>query len=473
MKEIAIVGGGCSGSLVAVQLFIHGYQGHVSIIEPRERLAIGLAYSTTFDGHLLNVPAGKMSALPQEPSHFLDWLRNRKWPGAEAGSFAPRKLFGEYLHEVLHQTLSKEAGDRFTHIRAEGVGFEALEGSAGAILKLSNGAMVYADHVVLAHGNPASSSAFSQTRRGLEDRWHVSPWIGDALRVRFAGERILLVGTGLTAVDAVLALQNQEKACRIHMLSRRGILPQVHSPGAVAGAPPILTDRSNVRLMVHELREYIEAARQQDLCWRTIVDALRPVSNEIWHELPLEHKQRFVRHLRPYWDPHRSRMAPSIRERLDGYLTSGALHVIAGRLLEVISDGSSSQARILRKGARETMLEVDRIITCTGVQESYTDSPRPLIRSLMKHGLTQANDLGFGLRTDGQGALLDTQLRPSPVFFTLGPPRRGELFETTAVPEIRAQAEALAIRLTRDQSTQSPKNSVTGCCPPAESIIAV
>jgi uncharacterized NAD(P)/FAD-binding protein YdhS len=33
------------------------------------------------------------------------------------------------------------------------------------------------------------------------------------------------------------------------------------------------------------------------------------------------------------------------------------------------------------------------------------------------------------------------------VFYTLGPPRRGELFETTAVPEIRTQAEALAHRL--------------------------
>jgi uncharacterized NAD(P)/FAD-binding protein YdhS len=255
------------------------------------------------------------------------------------------------------------------------------------------------------------------------------------------------VGTGLTAVDAVLALQSQDKSCRISMLSRRGILSQVHSPGVVAAAPPAFTDRRNLRLMVHEVRELVEAARQRDLCWRTIVDALRPVSNDIWWQLPVAHKERFVRHLRPYWDPHRSRMAPSIRARIDEYLASGALQVFAGRLLEVISDGSTSQVRISRKRGGELTLEVDRIITCTGVQESYTDSPRPMIRSLMKLGLAQANDLGVGLRTDGSGALIDTHQRASAVFFTLGPPRRGELFESTAVPEIRAQAEALARRL--------------------------
>jgi uncharacterized NAD(P)/FAD-binding protein YdhS len=414
-------------------------------MEPRERLGLGLAYSTRFEGHLLNVPAGKMSAFPHHAGHFVEWLRTRHWPDAASDSFAPRKLYGEYLQDVLQQTVGVTAGDRFTHMRAEAVAVEPDE--TGARLTLSNGASIHAEKVVLALGNPASSSAFGQFRRSLEDRWHISPWLGDALRVRFAGERILLVGAGLTAVDAVLAMQSQESACRMYVLSRRGILPQVHSPGVAVGAPPVMADRSNLRQMMRELRAHIEAARQVDLCWRSIVDALRPVSNDIWRELPVGSRERFLRHLRPYWDPHRSRMAPSIRAKLDGYLASGALQTIAGRLQEVISDGSTTQARILRKRGGETVLEVDRIITCTGVQENYTDSPRPLIRSLMKNGLAQANDLGIGLLTDGQGALMDAAMQPSSVFFTLGPPRRGELFETTAVPEIRAQAEALAIHL--------------------------
>ena len=292
-------------------------------------------------------------------------------------------------------------------------------------------------------GNPASCPTPSLLRQGLEDRWHLSPWLGDALRVRFSGERILLLGTGLTAVDAVLSLHNQEKACQVYMLSHRGILPKIHNLGVPVAAPPVLRHRGNLLKLMEEVRAHIEAARQADQCWRAIVDGLRPVVNHIWDELSVADRQRFVRHLKKYWEPHRHRMSPEISQRLDAYCASGKLEVIAGRLQEC-SRGPAAQMRISLKSGGERALDVDRIISCTGIQENYKNSPRPLIRSLMEHGLAQANDLGMGFRTDGHGALLDASLRPSSVFFTLGPPRRGELFETTAVPEIRAQAEALA-----------------------------
>jgi uncharacterized NAD(P)/FAD-binding protein YdhS len=442
--SIAIVGGGCSGLLVAVNLFRNGFQGRVTVIEPRSRLGAGLAYSTSFIHHLLNVPAGKMSALPQQPAHFLEWLRANYWPDAKPDSLAPRRLYGQYLQEVLKQTLRAGGESYFSHIRAEVIDAEAAE--SGARLALSDGMTVRAQRVVLALGNPASCPTPSLLRRGLEDRWHLSPWLGDALRVRFPGERILLLGTGLTAVDAVLALHNQETACQVYMLSRRGILPKLHNLRVPVGAPPMLRNRGNLRRLVQEVRGHIETARQADLCWRAIVDGLRPISNEVWQELSVKDQHRFVRHLKKYWEPHRHRMAPEICERLDGYKASGTLQIMAGRLQEC-SRGRSTQVRVSLKAGGERVVDVDRIISCTGIQESYTNSPRPLIRSLMDNGLACANDLGMGFRTDGLGALMDGNMSPSSVFFTLGPPRRGELFETTAVPEIRAQAQALALRL--------------------------
>lgn len=443
--NIAVVGGGCSGLLVAVQLFRNGFRGRVTVIEPRGRLGAGLAYSTPFDRHLLNVPAGKMSALPQCPCHFLDWLRARHWPDAQHHTFASRKLYGEYLQELLQQTLCASAGGSFTHIRAEAVG--ATADGSGALLTLSHGQTVHAERVVLALGNPASCPTPGLLRRGLEDRWHLSPWLENALRVRFSGERILLVGTGLTAVDSALALHSQETACRVTMVSRRGLLPQVHNVRVPVGQPPDLQNRGNVRLLTREVRSLIESARQADLCWRAIVDSLRLISNEVWQELPTEDRKRFQRHLKKYWEPHRHRMPPEIRDRMEGYKASGAVQVIAGRLEETASCGSATEVRIALKRGGQQVLEVDRIISCTGIQENYTDSPRPLTRSLMDNGLARANDLGMGFQTDRHGALLDAKMRRSPVFFTLGPPRRGALFETTAVPEIRVQAEELALHL--------------------------
>jgi uncharacterized NAD(P)/FAD-binding protein YdhS len=408
-------------------------------------LGAGLAYSTSFDQHLLNVPAGKMSAFPEQPAHFLEWVRAHHRPDAKADMFAPRRVYGEYLGAVLQETLGAGAGSSFSHIRAEATG--ATADANGARLTLSNGETVHAERVILALGNPASCPSPGQLRHGLEDRWHLSPWFEDALRVRFSGERILILGTGLTAVDSVLALHSQRKPCEIYMLSRRGILPQVHNLRIPASQPPCLENRGNLRLLLQEVRAHVEAARQADLCWRTIVDSLRPISNQVWQELPVGDRKRFLRHLKKYWEPHRHRMAPEICERLNGYKASGALQIIAGRLQEICSRGRATQAQILLKCGERRVLDVDRIISCTGIQESYTDSPRPLIHSLMENGLARANEVGIGFQTDGQGALLDATVAPSSVFFTLGPPSRGDLFETTAVPEIRAQAAALAQRL--------------------------
>lgn len=452
--EVAIVGGGCSGLLAAVQLVRNGFRGRIVIVEPRERLGAGLAYSTSFVEHLLNVPAGKMSALPDLPGHFLEWLRAGPWPNADGRLFAPRKLYGEYLHDLFQQTVNTGADNSFSHIRAEAI--DSVVDSNGAWLTLSDGTNVRAKKVVLALGNPGSSPTSSLLRRGLEDRWHVSPWFGDALRVRFSGEKVLLLGTGLTAIDSVLALQSQEMPCKVYMLSRRGALPQVHDLQSPSWMALSLGNHRSIRLLLRELRSNIRAARQSGLCWRPVVDALRPISNDVWRELPVAERQRFLRHLKTFWEPHRHRMAPEAGVRLDEYRASGAVQVLAGKLKEVSSSGRASQVRLLLRHSGARVLDVDRIISCTGIHENYADSPRPLIHSLVKKGLARSNDLGIGFQTDRHGALLDATGRPSSVFFTLGPPIRGELIETTAVPEIRTQAKELALYLTA-QPTPGPQ----------------
>ncbi|HKD06963.1 MAG TPA: FAD/NAD(P)-binding protein [Bryobacteraceae bacterium] len=454
---VAIVGGGCSGLLVATQLFRNGCRSSVTVIEPREQLGAGLAYSTRFDNHLLNVPAGKMSAFPGEPGHFLEWLRKLNWPDAAGDAFIPRKAYGLYLNDVLRGALEDAPRESFSHIREEVTEIE----SAGqtAVLRLGDGSTLQADRVVLAIGNPASSAA-SVIPRGhniLEDHLNLSPWLEDALTIRFPGERILLIGSGLTAVDSVVALQSQKAGCSIYMLSRRGILPQVHNLRFPAGAPPALRNRGELLGLFREVRALIREARQAELCWRTIVDSLRPLSNELWKELSAADRKRFLRHLKTYWEPHRHRMAPGIRARLNDYLAAGKVQVIAGRVREIRSRGPVAEAHIRRRSGEECTLEVDRVISCTGIHEDYTKSPRPLVRSMMQAGLARANELGIGFDTDENGALLDASTRPSNIFFTLGPPRRGDLFETTAVPEIRSQAESLARHLlasmaSRDES---------------------
>jgi uncharacterized NAD(P)/FAD-binding protein YdhS len=446
--QIAIVGGGCSGLLVAVQLLRHGFRGSIALFEMRSRLGRGLAYSTPFDEHLLNVPAGKMSALPGEPSHFLDWLHARRFAGVTPGCFAPRRLYGHYLEDLLRTALEHAGGAILQHIRAEVTGVAAESGAP--TLTLHNDENWRAERVVLAIGNPAASPGVSAAREGLEDRWHLSPWIGDALRVRFAGERILLLGAGLTAVDAVLALTSQKTACRIYMLSRRGMRPQAHDLSRAPGPPPMFDGPPTALAMLRQVRAQIRASHDREGCWRPAIDALRPVSNELWQSLPAGEQIRFQRHLRTFWETHRHRMAPQIHDRLNACLDRGIVQPLAGRVHGKPRRAGAIELVIALRGGGDRLLEVDRIINCTGLHENYRDSPRRLVRSLIDQGLASANHLGIGFRATDPGALIGGDECPSSSLFTLGPPRRGELFETTAVPEIRTQAEALARHLVGD-----------------------
>jgi uncharacterized NAD(P)/FAD-binding protein YdhS len=448
--EIAIVGGGSSGALVAAQVLRSGFSGRLAIIETRPRLGHGLAYSTPFEQHLLNVPTRNMSAFPDEPMHFCEWLRARNWPGASPEAFAPRKVYGEYIEDVLWTSVRGESDRSFQHIRGEVE--DARTAGDRVILTLNDRRTIEAVKVVLALGNPASSPFESPSIQSMGERWNVSPWIGDALRVRFAGERILLVGAGLTAVDSALALHGQSQSCKTYIISRRGILPQVHDLSSAPGSPPVFDQPGNIRKMFGQLRAQIGRLREANGCWRTAVDALRPVSNEMWHRMPLSDRSRFLRHLKTYWETHRHRMAPQIRRRMDELRERGEVEVIAGRIRETRWKGDVVEATIGQRCGRERLLEIDRAINCTGIQENYKKSPRRLIRKLIEHGLAIPGDLGTGFRTDEFGALLDAHGRSSSALFTLGPPRRGELFETTAIPEIRVQAAALAQHLIHEMA---------------------
>jgi uncharacterized NAD(P)/FAD-binding protein YdhS len=420
-----------------------GFGGSLAIVEPHASLGRGLAYSTPFDEHLLNVPAGKMSAIPDQPSHFLDWLRMRGNGQAAPGSFVPRKVYGEYLEDLLQTAIAASAypaGVR--QISSEAIAIRVH--GAVAEVELGGGDTIEAERVVLAIGNPASSSSLDVQITELDGLFHPSPWIGDALRLRSPEERVLLIGSGLTGVDAALTLLSQHASSKVWVVSRRGLLPQIHATCLPAPFADSRIPSGSILSILRELRAQIEPLQAAGLCWRHSIDGLRPASNQIWNNLSPKDRRAFLRHLRPYWESYRHRMAPSIASRIHEYRDRGRLDVIAGRVRKFAHTGDAIQVHISRSSCTEQQLTVDRVINCTGIQESYTRSPRRLVRQLIHDGLASANELGVGFRTDPDGALIDSRGAASEILFTLGPPRRGELFETTAVPEIRVQAEALA-----------------------------
>lgn len=461
--DVLIVGGGASGTLLAAQLLRNAPSPlRVALLERSPRVGPGLAYSTPSESHLLNVPAGRMSAFPDDPEHFLRWSR-RVEPGTQPGDFVQRQRYGQYLEAVLREARAAAApGVGLEIIPGEAVSLSQGEGSARVVL--ADGSVLEARTVALAVGN-ALPADLPVEDGGLyaSPRYIRSPWTEGALLRVQPHHPVLLIGTGLTMVDTVLSLAERNHEGRINAISRHGLLPHVHRPGVVAGPPVSVPEPHRVRSVLGALRH--EARRlSEDADWRGVMDAVRPQTASLWRGLPLPERRRFLRHLRSFWDVHRHRMAPGVHDILQQLQSVGVLRVYAARVRGFqVTDEGWVMARVRPRGtSREATFRVKHVINCTG-PDACIGRGHPLLRGLLEAGLVQADGLALGLATDAEGALLDAGGRASDRLFTLGPLRRGDLWESTAIPEIRGQALALSRRLLAELASRpaAPESTVS------------
>jgi uncharacterized NAD(P)/FAD-binding protein YdhS len=456
--RVVIVGGGASGTLLAAELLRQPQAVEVTLVEPRAALGRGVAYSTPHFSHLLNVRAGRMSGDADDPGHFLRWL-SRHDPSAHEGTFAPRALYGRYLQALLDETRAASApGSRLAHVPERVVEVEPC--GPGFRVLLGDGSSLEADAVVLALGNlPPAGVPLLPTGGADPKRFVVDPWSPQAFEGIALDEPVLLVGTGLTSVDVVLALRDMGHRARVLAVSRRGMLPRTQAAvqpplilptAAVSPAPfsgvvlPRPAVRRSVRLFTRAVRAEVERLGAAGGDWHTLFEALRPLTPALWSDLPWDERRRFLRHLQPYWDAHRHRMAPEVADQIQKQIRSGALVVRAARVRGFGPDPNGVRVTLApRGGAKTEEIVVGAVVSCTG-PGSITAARHPLLRSLIAQGLVRPDPLGLGLAAAPDGALLAGDGSKVGGLYALGPLLKGELWETTAVPEIRSQAKALA-----------------------------
>ncbi|MBG1267841.1 FAD/NAD(P)-binding protein [Nostoc sp. WHI] len=455
---IAIVGGGFSGSLVATHLLKTASQPlTIKLIERSDQIGKGIAYSTDTNCHLLNVSAGNMSAFAHDPGHLLRWLQHNRDEliaflpqEVNASTFIPRKVYGLYIQSVLAEAEATAPSDvRLERLTDEVVGVQPEE--KGAMISLRSGRCFAADRVVLALGNSPSAPPAIQNANSNDESYLRNAWSADALADLDADAPVLLIGTGLTMVDMVLSLSDRQHRGKIYAVSRRGLFPLKHQ--AAQPYPCFLTPENSpksVRGYLRRLRTEVEIAAAKGYDWRAVIDSLRPMTQKIWQQLPTEEQQRFLRHLTPYWDVHRHRIAPQVADVVTQMLDSGQLTIAAGRIREyqALPDGVAVTIH-RRKTQTNHILHVRRVVNCTGVAADYRRSPHPLITDLRSQRLIRPNAIGLGLDTDPHGALYAADGNISTLFYTLGTPRKGDLWETIAVPELRKQAQELSEVLLR------------------------
>jgi uncharacterized NAD(P)/FAD-binding protein YdhS len=260
----------------------------------------------------------------------------------------------------------------------------------------------------------------------------------------------LLLGTGLTAIDVLLMLQDRGFEGPVHALSRRGLLPRAHAPASPwADLRLEPADRRSLAALTRAIRREVRRAASVGVDWRCVMDALRPQLRVVWRELPQAERARFVRHARPWWDVHRHRMAPPVAEAVAAALASGAFEVAAGRIEAVEPVGAPGQGLRVRwrprGGGVERELVAQRVVDCRGPEADYARLADPLIRQLLADGLARPDPHRLGLETTTWGHLVGCDDGSLPTMLAVGPVTRGTFWETTSVPDIRGQAEQIAV----------------------------
>jgi uncharacterized NAD(P)/FAD-binding protein YdhS len=451
-RLVAIVGAGFSGTAVAIHLLRSAKTPlRILLIDPREELGAGVAYATRDYPYPLNVAAAQMSVDAARPQDFLDYARGTGIHAAP-GDYLPRQVYGDYLRARLTEA-GAAAAPRITctHVRASAVQLRHAGGRFD--LWLDDGTALAPDQVVLALGNPPPATprelaGIAATSRYLRDPWSLGSLAHQDIT------SVLLVGSGLTMIDAALRLAAIRPRLRhIYVLSRHGWLPQPQAAQPLAAINPDVSSaldaaRGSTLALVRAFRAQTRAVAAAGGDWREVLALARAQLPGVWNALDATQRARFLRHVRSLWDVNRHRVPAGPLAAVQTLARMGVLEVHAGRLEDAnLRDDTVEILWRPRGAARSRAWLVDRVINCTGPDSCAERNGDPLVQSLLANGLIRCDSRSLGIDVAADGRVVARDGAPVDSLYYLGPWLRARDWEATAVPELRAHAAHLAQRI--------------------------
>jgi uncharacterized NAD(P)/FAD-binding protein YdhS len=456
VRRIVIIGGGFAGAAAAIKI-IAGSSGRLELamVEPRERLGRGIAYATENRDHLVNGLAGAFGLHPEDPGHLVRWLEERAdelgWtPPAGtpyAASSPPRAVFGAYVEHELDRAIA-DAGERlrFVHLRDRAIDFD------GDVVTLASGARLAGDQIVLATGLFRKEPAFVTRALAQSPAYVRDVFDTDALTPAAGAKHVLLLGSGLTMLDAVISLEARGFRGAYTAVSRRGLLVQARReaepwPDRLADGPPPKTARDVLRRVQRERRQLVLSGED----WQRLPPLFRQYATTIWRELDTGERAKLVRHLGPFWNLAQHRAAVPSFAVLDRVRGEGRFQNLAATVTALEPTGSGVRATLRPRGERQALrLDVDLVVNGFGFEFDWNRLKDPLVRNLVTKGYAVPHPLGSGVRADpGTLALVGRNGRVSTRLFAVGHALRAEMWEASSIREQLDHAIRLAKVLNR------------------------
>jgi uncharacterized NAD(P)/FAD-binding protein YdhS len=456
---VCVVGGGFTGAAVAVACLAHlKFPFRLVMIEGASSLGRGLAYGSHHPLNLLNVRTRDLSIRAGQPGDFLNWAFRQLDQGenqaalheALAHTFLPRQLFGEYVRQRLFDSVARRPDVTFSVVTAAARGLSSE--SARYHIDLDKAEPVSANVVIL-----ATAYGLQQPR----SQGALAPFEIVSAERTAAASSMVLIGSGLTMVDVLLAARRDGFQGEAIVISRRGQLPRAHAPKGVVPQQLAIPHSKRVSLLAASIRIACEMAENSGTPWQAIINGLRPSVQDIWQGLPPDEQARFLRHLRPFWDAHRHRLPMEVHGRLKSEFSDGRAMLLRAAVTQVTRDGDRFAVTVQKRGARSAeTLDADLAYDCSGFKP---DLDQPLIKRLFAQGLARSDPHGLGLAVERNGQVISDNGEVADGLFAIGPLCQGSLWEITAVPEIVTQADQMAQSLASLHEAEAAAKRLAVC----------
>jgi uncharacterized NAD(P)/FAD-binding protein YdhS len=445
--QIAIIGGGASGTLTAINLLRKlNREAKLYLIEKHESaLFRGAAYSSQLSYEPLNVHAGKMSAFAHLPDSFYQWVVDNRSTAIHRESFVSRRWYGDYLTELYQKfkaqnklVKAKTVIDTVTSVCRD-------EASGLYTIKFEGRDALTADYVVFATGNEPPQDIFTPEQISAMGTHYVSlPWFSDPLKGVKPSDNVLIVGTGLTMVDHVVSLYKQGHQGKVYCFSRNGYLPLPHNDTSNYTFD-VSFDGKSAREVFFEIRRAFRNAAAKGVTWQSVIDGLRIRTARIWRNLPTAERKVFLRYFKNYWEIHRHRMPQASAGVLEQMQNEGKLELHNGKYNKVEVNGDAVTFYYTDKATGEQRsFNTNLIINCTGPSGDYMQCSNAMMKDAIAKGWMKQDELKIGIEIGIRGEIMMSNGIVLKNCYAVGPLRKASEWESTAMREIRSQADETA-----------------------------
>ncbi len=394
MKKIAIIGFGFCGRIAFANL-VKSYKSSYEVIifdEVKKSFFKDGFYSAAFSefssDYILNVTTKKMTAFIEEEEHFCKFLQQnypQVWQEVGELGFAPRKIYGHYIRKISDDSFlsAKEKEMKFSLVNKTVVSIENDNSKKSFFIKDLEGRYYEADEIILATSFKQTSLPFAIDGNNVVQYIWNQNYI-DFHKNKFSNQKIVLLGSGLTAVDVIVGLKKKGFDGKIIVISRRGNFPKAHF-SFLEELPNFISkedSKNGLLFLCLKIRKFLRQNPNFDL--RYVIHSIKPITVELWHNFDERNKKLFLR-LMPYWTIFRHRAPQFSIKIVNQMIAEGSLEVLSGGLISA----EKKAEKILLKTKKE-VLEVDYLVNCLGFE--FKAQKYPLLKQMLEHKLLK-NDL--------------------------------------------------------------------------------